>query len=415
MNRRASKRLLLTALAAAMLPALTACETAPVKDLVIKDGTTEIVARQYEDCKDLETVVIPDSVTSIGQYAFKDCKNLRSIVIPDSVTEVGMWAFYGCENLGEVSLPVSAQYDEPFLDNPNLTALTFTGDRFTEGYLHGWSFIDSLAHEGNGTSPTLYETVEKITVADSITAIGAHAFSGCRNLKTVVLPDTVTAIGDGAFGDCSHLETVVLPDSVTSIGKSAFGWSGLTAIEIPASVTSIGDGAFKNCPNLTSVTIPPSVDFLGEDLFADCKALRLAVRDLFPTDFESAEDASRGEDKLIPEGARVVPMGEWQSEENLVHHSPWIILDTSLYNRMPEDVRSADWFTADYAIILDRESYRDDNVMIITTTNYGTSVNSGWDSHYVIYLCGRDGTIRRIGYSGSTDGEDVWKSIEDRL
>ena len=432
MNQRASKQLRLVALAAVLISTLTAC--APVKDLVIRDGTREIRRYEYEGSTALETVVIPDSVTLIDDYAFKNCKNLKSIVIPDSVTEVGKWAFYGCESLSEVSLPVSAQYDESFLNNPNLTALTFTGDRFTEDYRHGWSFTDSLVHEGNGTNPTLYDTVEKITVADSITTIGKGAFYGFYNLKTVVLPDTVTAIESAAFAGCSSLETVDLPDSLTEIGEDAFSGCGLTAIEIPASVASIGDEAFwncngltsitipasvasigneafKGCKNLTSVDIPPSVDSLGEDLFAGCVALRLAVRDIFPADFDSAEDVRSEQGRLIPEGARVVPMGEWQSEDFFVPHDPWGILDTSLYNQMPEDLRSADWFTADYAIMLDWEVHRDDSVTVITTNAYGTSVNSGSHVVYNVYLCGRDGTVRLIGTSSGKDGISVWQTI----
>lgn len=409
------KRLALAALLTAALIALCACGTP--KDLVIRDGTTEILASQYKDNSTLETVAIPESVTKIGKYAFKDCVSLQSIVIPDSVTEVGHWAFYGCEGLGEVTLPAGASYDQPFLDNPNLTHITITGDAFPSVEAYGYSdgFMQRLGHRGNGTSPTLFETLERVTIAGSITELGDYALAGCGGLKTVELPDNLARVGKSAFGDCRSLETVDLPDSVTEIGQGAFGWSGLTAIEIPDSVISIGDEAFRNCRNLTSVTIPPTVEFLGEDLFENCEALRLAVRDIFPTDFENAVDVSDEEGRLIPEGARVVPMGEYESEENLVHHDPWNILDSSLYNVMPADVRSADWFTADYAIILKWEVHRNDSVTVITTNAYGTSVNSGSSVTYNIYLCGRDGTIRYIGWNYNKEGEWVWDAIADRF
>ncbi|MDY4745265.1 MAG: leucine-rich repeat domain-containing protein, partial [Bacteroidaceae bacterium] len=47
---------------------------------------------------------------------------------------------------------------------------------------------------------------------------------------------------------CSGLTSVTIPNSVTSIGIHAFyGCSGLTSVTIPNSVTSIGDFAFSYC------------------------------------------------------------------------------------------------------------------------------------------------------------------------
>ena len=61
--------------------------------------------------------------------------------------------------------------------------------------------------------------------------------------------------GDG-FYNCTGLTSITIPNSVTSIGAWAFsGCSGLTSIEIPNSVTSIGMNAFYNCTGLTSVRL----------------------------------------------------------------------------------------------------------------------------------------------------------------
>ena len=65
----------------------------------------------------------------------------------------------------------------------------------------------------------------------SVTTIGNYAFSGCKNLTSVVIPNSVTTIGDYAFSGCSSLTSVVIPNSVTTIGSSAFfGCNKLTSL-----------------------------------------------------------------------------------------------------------------------------------------------------------------------------------------
>lgn len=85
----------------------------------------------------------------------------------------------------------------------------------------------------------------------TVTAIGAGAFSGCEDLTTIVLPDTVTAIHPGAFSGCTNLRGLFVPEHTEFIGKDAFdGCISLEAVYIPASVDSIAAGAFDDCAAL---------------------------------------------------------------------------------------------------------------------------------------------------------------------
>ena len=171
-----------------------------------------------------------------------------------------------------------------------------------------------------------------VTIPNSITNIGMHAFEDCRDLRSVmispskrlkvgaeafacdnliavgttglaawcnidffgvaanplskaknfyapdlvenlVVPDGVEEVKPYAFLDCKDLATVTIPNSVKSIGDHAFSSCGkLTSVVIPNSVTNIGKHAFYRS-GLTSVTIPNSVTSIGYGAFEGCRSL----------------------------------------------------------------------------------------------------------------------------------------------
>ena len=147
-----------------------------------------------------------------------------------------------------------------------------------------------------------------VTIPDSVTSVGATAFSGRGGLTSVTIPNSVTRIGDGAFGGCIALQRVTIPDSVTSIGERAFGackdslfdtkihgvklvdgWAvdhadslfgnldltGARGINLDLTgVRGIGGGAFTGCDMLGSVMIPDSVTSIGERAFCQCSGLK---------------------------------------------------------------------------------------------------------------------------------------------
>ena len=113
-----------------------------------------------------------------------------------------------------------------------------------------------------------------VIIPDTVTSIGAFAFSHCKGLTSVVVPDTVTSIGNAAFYDCTNLISVVLPDSITELGKMAFSMcSSLLSIDIPSGITTIQDGTFSNCEALESIFLPASVTKITETAFFNCTSL----------------------------------------------------------------------------------------------------------------------------------------------
>ena len=149
------------------------------------------------------------------------------------------------------------------------------------------------------------ESLQEISIPNSVTSIGDHAFGGCSSLREISIPNSVTHISGNPFAGCncivksfskhfifennvlynadkttliafiSEQETFIIPNSVTSIGNSAFyGCESLQEISIPNSVTSIGDHAFSFCRSLQKISIPDSVTSIGDSAFYGCESLQ---------------------------------------------------------------------------------------------------------------------------------------------
>ncbi len=152
--------------------------------------------------------------------------------------------------------------------------------------------------------------ITSISIPESVTSIGAFAFSGSSLLSSITIPSSVAYIGENVVRDTAvtsftvdnynedyaavdgvlfskDLSTLIsypsgksevsysIPASVTSIEHYAFdGATALTSITVPEGVTSIGVSAFYGATALTSITIPASVTSIGMEAFYRTTALR---------------------------------------------------------------------------------------------------------------------------------------------
>ena len=76
------------------------------------------------------------------------------------------------------------------------------------------------------------------------------------DMTEIVIPPTykgkkVTSIAESGFSNLVKLETVIVPDTVTEIGASAFSGCTNLAIEIPESVKVVGASALYNVKEIT--------------------------------------------------------------------------------------------------------------------------------------------------------------------
>ncbi len=93
--------------------------------------------------------------------------------------------------------------------------------------------------------------ITKISIPEGYTVIGAYAFQGCVNLKTIEISDTVTKIENGAFSGCtSYANTLYIPDSVNEIGNNCFELcTSLSVVSIPKDCV-LGTNLTNGSPNL---------------------------------------------------------------------------------------------------------------------------------------------------------------------
>ena len=165
---------------------------------------------------------------------------------------------------------------------------------------------------------TYREEIEHVIINEGITSIGQQAFGSTwvngnyPNLCSVSIAPTVTKIGAEAFAWAQNLESIELPN-VTSIGYAAFNGTGIRSIYIPPTMeegegdVDSGLGWFINCTNLQTITVDPgNQTYRSEDgvLFSGDILLR------YPA-------GKTGSSYTIPNGTARIALSAFEGNENI--------------------------------------------------------------------------------------------------
>ena len=135
-----------------------------------------------------------------------------------------------------------------------------------------------VVFEYTGNGQTVPKDIVSVRFHPSATKIGFYAFSGCTELKEVVLSEGLTSIGSSAFQECSSLQSVTIPSSVMEIGRSVFfACNNLREVVLNEGLKKIGGGVFNYCSSLESITIPSTVIEIEKYAFSYCTRLREVI------------------------------------------------------------------------------------------------------------------------------------------
>ncbi len=138
-------------------------------------------------------------------------------------------------------------------------------------------FLDGITSIGAGAFDQM-NTVEKITVADTVTEIKSKAFYGCFKVEEIVLGKGLKTIGTQAFADSNYLQKVVMHEGITEIGGAAFaGCRQLVEVTLPTTLETIGYRVFENCERLNDVVFYDSLKSIGRAAFYNCTRLTKIV------------------------------------------------------------------------------------------------------------------------------------------
>jgi len=239
---------------------------------------TKIGDSAFANCeKAVFTGKIPASVTVIGDKAFSGCKSATSIVLPSALTKIGSYAFYECSALKNMVIPsgVEVLYKYTFARCSSLKSVDLSG------------VTDEVLPEG------LFEecdSLETVTLNNSITTISDRAFRYCSNLGKngqLLLPSSLVYLGVESFRDCKSISKIVIPSGVATIPSGCFrGCTNLRDLNL-SKVESVEDYAFADCfsnigtsgsPDLVDdFRLPSTLRFLGQYSFSKCKALQYVI------------------------------------------------------------------------------------------------------------------------------------------
>ena len=262
-----------------------------LKEITLPDSIKVIDTNAFHIQDKMTYIRLSENLESIGDCAFDRCISLESIFIPSKTSEISITAFSGCENLKEIIVSeenifydsrdncnaiIESQNNKLFIGIDSSTipdtvsiigARAFSGLNNIPNIPKSVSVIEDEAFVGNSGF------IDKLDLS-SVSSIGADAFRACVNIGEIIFSDKLESISEGCFSACNAIENITLPNSILKIESRAFSYcNSLNSIKWSENLEVIGSHAFSNCTSLKNITLPDSVLRIEEESFSNCNSL----------------------------------------------------------------------------------------------------------------------------------------------
>ena len=188
-------------------------------DIESNDILTEIKEYTFNNCTSLIKVSIPSTVIKIGDYAFNNNENLKSLTLPHLIENIGEYFIDGCNSITYNIYNGGAYLGSPInkymlfvkLNNTNMVKLIMNQNT---RFIYNEALKDATS-------------LEFVSIPNNIDRIRSKTFSGCTNLRQIVVPlrmpilnsnneiinENKFIIEEDSFKDCQKLNVYYLGSS----------------------------------------------------------------------------------------------------------------------------------------------------------------------------------------------------------
>lgn len=169
------------------------------------------------------------------------------------------------------------------------------------------------------------ETFEYGGTTYTITAIGANAFfseyGDYDDILTLTIPETVTTIGDHAFAKMKTLEVIRLPQGLKEIASDTFtNCISLEEISFPEGLETVNEYACYYCTSLKSVSFGSKIKNISHLVFDNTCLQSISIDATTPPEIESGTLNSPNITRTelikvhIPAGTKALYEEAWKTE-----------------------------------------------------------------------------------------------------
>lgn len=218
----------------------------------------------YYDTKDIN-VILPSSVINLRGFCFGS--GLKSITLNEGLKNIQYKALSDT-SIETINIPSTVEIIDTNslpIDLKNITVdsnnkiYSVKGNALIKNIsnelIMGFSnsTIDSSVKSIGTNSFKFVSGLKSINIPSTVTEIGDYAFSN-TGLENVILPDEITKFGTGVFNN-TNIELIKLPYGVKKITADDFtGCNNLKYVVLPRSITNMKD-PFMGCDNLKIIFV----------------------------------------------------------------------------------------------------------------------------------------------------------------